>query len=261
MEKPKKFYPPKKKVRSDDEYVFGIRAVIEALEAGKDFEKIFIKKDLRGELAAELMIKLAGSTIPVQKVPIEKLNRITGKNHQGVIGWASAVTYHELDQVLPSLYEAGKDPFILVLDGITDVRNFGAISRSAEGAGVDVIIVPNRNSAAITPDAVKTSAGALHTIPVCRTNDLIGVVGELKNSGLKIVAASEKSKSDYNEIALSGPVALIMGAEDVGVSTELLELCDEKLRIPMLGKIASLNVSVAAGILMYEIVRQRAQME
>ncbi len=258
MQKQRNFYQ-KKNTRPKDEYVFGIRAVMEALEAGKDFEKIFIRKDLNGDLANELKEIIKGTTIPVQKVPVEKLDRITRKNHQGVIGWSSAVQYYDIDQLLPGLYEQGKDPFILVLDGVTDVRNFGAIARSAEGAGVDAIVVPARNSAAITPDAVKTSAGALHNIPVCRVLNLYKVVEGLKNSGLKITAASEKATENYYDRSLSGPVALIMGAEDVGVSNDLLKLCDDQLMIPMKGKIASLNVSVAAGILLYEIVRQRTE--
>lgn len=257
MDNPRKFYPPKKHRRPESEYVFGIRAVMEALEAGKDFEKIFIRKDLKGSLAAELRTILNKTEIPIQQVPIDKLNRITDKNHQGVIGWASPIQYQNMADIIPVLYEQGKEPFILVLDGITDVRNFGAMARTAEGAGVDAILVSSKNSAAITPDAVKTSAGALHTIPVCRTIDLFRAVRELKDSGLKVLAASEKTSSSYSEKELSGPTALIMGAEDVGVSSQLLELSDELLSIPMLGKIASLNVSVACGILLYEIVRQR----
>ncbi len=257
MQKPRKFYPPKKEKRPDLEYIFGIRAVMEAITAGKDFEKIFIKKDLKGELVSELKDLLGNTSIPVQKVPIEKLNRITQKNHQGVIGWASPVQYQNISDIIPTLFENGKEPLIVVLDGITDVRNFGAIARTADGAGVDAILVSSKNSAAITPDAVKTSAGALLSIPVCRTPDLVRAVKELKNSGLKVVAASEKTSDNYTTASLTGPLALVMGAEDVGVSDEILEITDQLLSIPMLGKIGSLNVSVAAGILLYEVVRQQ----
>lgn len=257
MQKPRKFYPPKKDKKPDLEYIFGIRAVMEAITAGKDFEKIFIKKDLKGELVLELKELLAGTTIPVQRVPIEKLNRITQKNHQGVIGWASPIQYQNISDIIPSLFEQGKEPFIMVLDGVTDVRNFGAIARTAEGAGVDAILVSSKNSAAVTPDAIKTSAGALHNIPVCRTPDLFRAVKDLKNSGLKVVSASEKAAEDYTKTDLTGPLTIVMGAEDVGVSDEILEISDAFLSIPMLGKIGSLNVSVAAGILMYEVVRQK----
>lgn len=257
MHKPRKFYPPKKDKRPDLEYIFGIRAIMEAINAGKDFEKLFIKKDLKGELITELMELVGSTTIPVQKVPIEKLNRITQKNHQGVIGWASPIQYQNITDIIPTLYEQGKEPFILVLDGITDVRNFGAIARTADATGVDAILVSSKNSAAITPDAVKTSAGALLSIPVCRTPDLYRTVKELKNSGLKIMSASEKASDDYTKTELTGPIAIIMGAEDVGVSDELMELSHDLLSIPMLGKIGSLNVSVAAGVLLYETVRQK----
>jgi len=190
-------------------------------------------------------------------VPQERLNRITMKNHQGVIAMISPVTYHRLDNLLPSLYEEGKTPFLMVLDGLTDTRNFGAIGRSCDCAGVDGIIIPERNSVSVTPDAVKTSAGGLFYVPVCREKDILSAVRLLKESGVKVVAATEKGAVDYTELDMTVPVAIVMGSEDVGISPEVLRQCDEIATIPMLGSIGSLNVSVAAGVLMYEVVRQR----
>lgn len=239
------------------DYIFGIRAVIEAIESGKSIDKVFIRKDLGGDLARELFAKIKEYGVLVQKVPQERLNRITMKNHQGVIAMISPVTYHKLDNLLPSLYEEGVNPFLLVLDGLTDTRNFGAIGRTADCSGVNGIIIPERNSVSVTPDAVKTSAGGLFYVPVCRERDLVSAVRMLRDSGVKVVAASEKAAVDYTECDFTVPVAIVMGAEDVGISDDVLRLCDELVAIPMLGNIGSLNVSVAAGIMMYEAVRQR----
>lgn len=240
-----------------NEIVFGIRAVIEAIQAGKDIDKIFIKKDLQGESAAELFRLIKSEQLPSQRVPLEKLNRITMKNHQGVIAFTAAVSYQKLEDIIPLLYENGKDPFIVVLDGITDVRNFGAIARTCECAGVDAIVIPEKGSVGVNSDAMKTSAGALHTIPVCREKNLTDAVKFLKNSGIRTIAASEKGERSYIEATYSDPVAIIMGAEDIGVAPERLRICDEIVRIPLSGVIGSLNVSVAAGILLYEVVRNR----
>lgn len=239
------------------EYIFGIRAVIEALESGKSIDKVLIRKDLGGDLARELFAKLKEYDVLVQRVPQERLNRITMKNHQGVIAMISPIIYHKLDNLLPTLYEEGTNPFLLVLDGLTDTRNFGAIGRTADCSGVNGIIIPERNSVSVTPDAVKTSAGGLFYVPVCRERDLVSAVRMLKDSGVKVVAASEKAARDYTEADYTVPVAIVMGSEDVGISNEVLRLCDELVAIPMLGNIGSLNVSVAAGVMMYEAVRQR----
>ena len=239
------------------EYIFGIRAVIEALESGKSIDKVLIRKDLGGDLARELFAKLKEYDVLVQRVPQERLNRITMKNHQGVIAMMSPIIYHKLENLLPTLYEEGTNPFLLVLDGLTDTRNFGAIGRTADCSGVNGIIIPERNSVSVTPDAVKTSAGGLFYVPVCRERDLVSAVRMLKDSGVKVVAASEKAARDYTEADYTVPVAIVMGSEDVGISNEVLRLCDELLAIPMLGNIGSLNVSVAAGVMMYEAVRQR----
>ncbi|WP_352423758.1 23S rRNA (guanosine(2251)-2'-O)-methyltransferase RlmB [Proteiniphilum sp.] len=241
----------------EKEMIFGIRAVIEAVEAGKDIDKVLVKRELSGELFLELQEQLRRYEIPMQKVPVERIDRITRKNHQGVIAFTSAVTYQKLENIVPLLYEEGKIPFILVLDGLTDVRNFGAIARTCEVAGVDAIVIPEKGSVSVNADAIKTSAGALHSIPVCREKSLKEAIGFLKNSGIKVVAATEKAASFYTETDLSVPVAIVLGSEDTGVAPEHLRVCDELIRIPQSGTIQSLNVSVAAGVLIYEVVRQR----
>lgn len=241
----------------EKEMIFGIRAVIEAVEAGKDIDKVLVKRELSGELFLEMQELLRQYEIPMQKVPLERIDRITRKNHQGVIAFTSAVTYQKLEDIVPFLYEEGKTPFILVLDGLTDVRNFGAIARTCEVAGVDAIVIPARGSVSVNADAIKTSAGALHSIPVCREKSLKEAIVFLKNSGIKVVAATEKAATFYTQTDLSVPVAIVMGSEDMGVAPEHLRICDELVRIPQSGTIQSLNVSVAAGVLIYEVVRQR----
>ncbi len=240
-----------------EDYIFGIRAVIEAIEAGKSIDKVLIRKDLGGDLARELFAKIREYGILTQRVPQERLNRITMKNHQGVIALVSPITYNRLENLLPSLYEEGANPFLVVLDGLTDTRNFGAIGRTADCSGVNGIVIPERNSVSVTPDAVKTSAGGLFYVPVCRERDLVSAVRFLKDSGVKVVAATEKASINYTEADFTVPVAIVMGSEDVGISDDVLRLCDELVAIPMLGNIGSLNVSVAAGVMMYEVVRQR----
>lgn len=237
--------------------IFGIRAVAEAISAGKEVDKILIRKDLSGELAGELFALIKGSDIVVQRVPQEKLNSITRKNHQGVIAFISPINYQPIEEIVASLYEQGKVPFVLVLDHLTDVRNFGAIARTAECAGVDAIIIPSKGSVSVTADAVKTSAGALMNIPVCRVASLYNTVKYLKSSGLQVLGASEKATKNYTDADMTLPLALVMGAEDKGISTEILSLVDTSVSLPQYGKIASLNVSVAAGVMIYEVLRQR----
>ena len=240
-----------------NQYIFGIRAVIEAIEAGKEIDKILIKKDLSGELVTELFTLIRERGIVNQHVPVERINRITRKNHQGVVAMLAAVTYNSLENLVPQLYEDGKLPFVVVLDGITDVRNFGAIARTCECAGVDAIVIPERNSVSVNADAVKTSAGALHYLPVCRERNLVTAVKYLKNSGYKVYGATEKSQTNYTKPDYTEPTAIVLGAEDTGISNEILRLCDTHVAIPEFGNINSLNVSVAGGILLYEVVRQR----
>jgi len=240
-----------------NEMIFGVRAVIEAIEAGKEIDKILVKKDIQSELSKELFAAIKGTSIFVQRVPVERINKITTKNHQGVVAFVSAVTYYKVEDIVPTLFEEGKVPFFVMLDGVTDVRNFGAIARTCDCAGVDAIIIPSRNSVSVNADAMKTSAGALHTLPVCKEQSLTAAIKFLKNSGFKIVAATEKGDYDYTKGNYTDPVCIIMGAEDTGVSYDHLALCDEWVKIPLFGKIESLNVSVAAGILIYEAVKQR----
>lgn len=240
-----------------DQFIFGIRAVIEAIQSGKEIDKLLIKKDINGELINELFALIKERHLVVQRVPVEKINRITRKNHQGVVAFLSAVTYYNVEEVVPVLYEEGINPFLIVLDGITDVRNFGAIARTCDCAGVNAIVIPERNSVSVNADAIKTSAGALNYVPVCREKNLVNVVKFLKASGYKVVGASEKSSVNYTKVDYTGPVALILGAEDKGISNDLLKLCDDFVSIPEFGNINSLNVSVAGGVMMYEVVRQR----
>ena len=239
------------------DFIFGIRTVIEAIEAGKSIDKVLIKKDLNGELARELFAKIKEYGIVTQRVPVEKLNRITMKNHQGVVGLLSPITYIKLEQIVPTLYENGVVPFIVLLDGITDTRNFGAIARTAECAGIDTIVIPERNSVSVNADAVKTSAGALLHIPICRETKIVDAIRYLKDCGFNIIGATEKGTETYTDPDYTVPTALVMGAEDKGISDEVLRLCDNLAAIPLVGNIGSLNVSVAAGILIYEAVKQR----
>lgn len=243
------------------DYIFGLRAIIEAIESGKDIDKVLVRRDLDGELAHELLQKIREYDIVMQKVPLERLNRITMKNHQGAIALLSPVGYYRLEQCVPQFYEEGRNPMILILDGITDTRNFGAIARTAECAGFDTIVIPEHGSAGVTADAVKTSAGALLHIPVCRERSLSEAMRYLHESGYTIVGASEKGKLSYTEADYSGPVAIVMGAEDTGLSAESLRQCDTLAAIPIRGRIGSLNVSVAAGIMMYAAVEQRMKTE
>ncbi|MDE6234811.1 MAG: 23S rRNA (guanosine(2251)-2'-O)-methyltransferase RlmB [Muribaculaceae bacterium] len=239
------------------DYIFGLRAVIEAIEAGRNIDKVLVKKDLNGDLAKELYAKMKEYGVVMQKVPVEKLNRITMKNHQGAIALLSPIEYSRLEDLIPLFYEEGRNPFILLLDGLTDTRNFGAIARTAECVGADAIVIPVRGSVSVTPDAVKTSAGALLHIPVCRERSILEAVRLLKDNGYKVVGASEKSYENYTDIDYNLPIGIVMGAEDTGISNEVLRACDALGAIPICGHIGSLNVSVAAGVMMYEVVRQR----
>jgi len=244
-------------VGSKKEIIFGIRAVEEAIQSGQELERVFVRKDLRGEQSADLLHRMRNAGIPFQLVPQEKLNQFTRKNHQGIVALISPILYHDVTKLIPALFESGRTPLLLVLDGITDVRNFGAISRSAECAGVDGIILPFKGSAMIQEDAVKTSAGALMSIPVCRVDSLPDAVKYLKNSGIKVVGATESADTSIFKADLKDPLAIVMGSEERGISGGLIAVCDETVVIPIYGKISSLNVSVAASILVYEAVRQR----
>lgn len=241
----------------EDNYIFGIHAVIEAIKAGKEIDKILIQRGLAGALFNDLRKVLQGTEIPYQMVPPEKINRITKKNHQGVIAFVCEIEYFKAEDILHKVFTEGRVPLVLLLDKVTDVRNFGAIARSAECTGVDMIIVPQRGSAQLNADAIKTSAGALHRIPVCREYNLKDTINFLKESGLQVIACHEKTDNLIYDINFKLPTAIIMGSEDSGISGEYIRLCDNAAKIPMKGNISSLNVSVATGVILYEVIRQR----
>ncbi len=237
--------------------IFGLHAIIEAIEAGKTIDKLLLKKDLSGDLAHTLINLARERDITIQRVPIEKLNRITRKNHQGAIAMLAAVTYYKVDQVLPAVFDEGMNPFFVILDGVTDVRNFGAIARTCDCAGVSAIVIPEKGSVSVNGDAIKTSAGALNYLPVCREHSLKKAITYLRQSGCRIIGTSDKNSVNYTSENYTGPVALVLGSEGKGISPEVMRQCDAFVKIPEFGNINSLNVSVAGGIMMYEVVRQR----
>jgi 23S rRNA (guanosine2251-2'-O)-methyltransferase len=239
------------------EMIFGLRPLLEAIQADKTIEKIIIQKDLQGDLFKELNQKLkTGDKIPVQMVPKEALNKITNENHQGVIAYISPIEFVPIEQKIMAFLDEGITPRVLVLDHITDVRNFGAIIRSAEAMGVNLIILPLKGSARINGDAIKSSTGSVFNIAMSRIPNLIDAVDLLKALGLKIVSATEKGHLSISDADFTGPLALIMGSEEKGITKSILKRSDMQVNIPMNGKTASLNVSVAAGIILYEINRQ-----
>jgi 23S rRNA (guanosine2251-2'-O)-methyltransferase len=235
----------------------GIRPLMEAIEAGREIEKVLIQKGLAGNLIKDLVKLLSDHKIPFQTVPVEKLNRVVRENHQGVLAYVSRIIYSSLDNILSTAFQEGRDPMIIVLDRITDVRNFGAIARTAEGLGFDALVIPSNGSAQINEDAMKTSAGALNHIPTCREQNLNNTLKYLKESGLQVVACTEKAGKSIYELELTGPIALIFGSEEDGISSSLLRYSDFLAKIPMAGKVASFNVSVSVGMIAAEVVRQR----
>lgn len=239
-------------------FVYGTRATIEAIKAGREIAKVLVQKNLKNPLIQELLALAREARAPIQRVPFQKLNRYTKKNHQGVVCLLSSISYASLDHIVTQSFAEGRSPLITILDRVTDVRNFGAIARTADAAGVDALVVPLTGHAQITEDAIKTSAGALNYLPVCRVGSLTNCLQELKNSGLQVVACSEKATKFMYQEDLSGPVALLMGSEENGINPELLKYCDSQVKIPMKGNIASLNVSVATGLVLFECVRQRS---
>ena len=245
-------------MQKESDCIFGLRPVIEAIKAGKQIDRLLIKQGLQGALYHELMTEVKKQNIVFQIVPEERIELVTRKNHQGVLAWLSVIEYQAISNLLPLIFEKGEDPLIVALDGVSDVRNFGAIVRTAECLGTHAVVIPEKGSARITADAVKASAGALLTLPVCREKSIVRSIEYLKESGLKVFSASEDRGKAASEAQLTGPAVLIMGSEDKGISRELTALSDQIVKIPMTGTIGSLNVSVAAGILLYEIVRQRS---
>ena len=245
------------KITRYENAIFGLRPIIETIQAGKEIDTLFIQKGLKNELFQELWQLVRAQKINYKHVPVEKLNRLTRKNHQGVFAFISPINFHKTDNVVQDIFEKGENPLFLILDRVTDVRNFGAIVRTAECSGVQAVIVPEKGSAAINGDALKTSAGALHNIPICREFNLKATIEYLKNCGLQIVGCTEKTDDMIYQPDFSVPTAIIMGSEEDGISTEYLRLCDHKAKIPINGRIGSLNVSVSAGVILYEAVRQR----
>ncbi|MCF6361300.1 MAG: 23S rRNA (guanosine(2251)-2'-O)-methyltransferase RlmB [Cyclobacteriaceae bacterium] len=242
----------------DNGMIFGLRPIQEALKAGKTFDKLFVQKDLTGDLLKELITELKDNRVIFTKVPFEKLNRLTRKNHQGVVGFISPIEFASIDNIIDRCFATGKNPLILVLDRITDVRNFGAIVRTAECAGVDAVVVPAYGAAQISSDAMKTSAGGLNYVPICRAFNLPQALLTIQQSGINLVACTEKTDKTIYQAELKDPLAIIMGSEEDGISKEILEMANQKAKIPINGRIASLNVSTSAGVIIYEALRQRS---
>ena len=240
----------------DNNLIFGIRPVVEAIEAGREIEKLYIRKGAEGQLMTELRDLCLRHRVRVQEVPVEKLNRLVRGNHQGVVAQIAAIAYVQLDDILERVPN-DETPLVVVFDGVTDVRNFGAIARSAECAGAHGLIAPLKNSAPVNAEAIRASAGALTTIPVCRVGSIRNTIKTLQAEGFQVVAATEKSRKLLYDADLRRPTALVMGAEETGISKEVLKLCDERLAIPLIGRIESLNVSAAAAVMLFEVVRQR----
>lgn len=236
--------------------VFGIRPIIEAIESGRQIEKLYMRKGADGQLITELKATCKAQGVHIQEVPVEKLNRLTRGNHQGVVAQISAIVYSDLEDILGAVPES-KAGLIVVLDGVTDVRNFGAIARSAECAGADGLITSLKNAAPVNAEALKSSAGALNIIPVARVGSIRNTIKSLQAAGYTIAAATEKSSEALYDADFTRPTALVMGSEDTGISKEVLKLCDTQVAIPLAGKIDSLNVSAAAAVLLFEVVRQR----
>ena len=242
--------------KEDKDIIFGVRAVIEAIKAAREINKILIQKGMQKELFMELKDALKGKDLNLQFVPGQKLDKLTQNNHQGVIAFVSPVEYFSIEALVDEKLLAGEKVNVLVLDRITDVRNFGGIARTAECQGVDAILIPSKGSALVTSDAVKTSAGALNRIPVRKTDDLKNTLFYLQQSGLRLVACTEKAKNKLYEFNLRGSVAIILGSEEDGITQDLINMADISTKIPMRGEIASLNVGVAAGMVLYEKTRQ-----
>ncbi len=245
----------KKPINKD--MIFGIRPIQEAIKSGKTFDKLFVQKNLTGDLLQDLLQEIKDERIIYTKVPIEKLNRLTRKNHQGVVGFISPIEFSSIDNIIDRCFATGKNPLIVVLDRITDVRNFGAIVRTAECAGADAIVVPAHGAAQISSDAMKTSAGGLNHVAICRAFNLPQTLESIQQSGLNLVACTEKTDNTIYEANLKDPLAIIVGSEEDGISKEIMQMADQKAKIPINGRIQSLNVSTAAGVIIYEALRQR----
>ncbi|MEM5565314.1 23S rRNA (guanosine(2251)-2'-O)-methyltransferase RlmB [Psychroserpens sp. AS72] len=237
--------------------IFGIRAVIEAIKSGENIDKIFLQKGLRGELFTELEQLLKKERLNSSYVPVEKLNRLTKGNHQGAIAQIAPITFHNIEDLVTGVLESGKMPLFLLLDQLSDVRNFGAIVRTAECTGVSGIIIQKKGGAPVNGDAIKTSAGAIFKIPICKVDHIKDAVFHMQASGIKVIAATEKTDNTVYDVSFKEPCAIIMGSEGKGINPSVLKVSDERAKLPILGEIESLNVSVACGAFLYEAVRQR----
>jgi 23S rRNA (guanosine2251-2'-O)-methyltransferase len=240
-----------------DNQIFGIRAIIEAINAKKEIDKVFVQKDAQGDLMQELLKTMKRNNINFSYVPVEKLNRLTPNNHQGAVATIAPISFVSLENLVEKVTESGKMPLLLILDQLSDARNFGAIIRTAECTGVDGIIIQKQGSAPVNGDTVKTSAGAVFNVPICKVDHIKDAIFYLQGSGIKTVAATEKTDQQIYDINFNEPVAIIMGSEDRGVNPSVLKIVDEKAKLPMFGTIESLNVSVACGAFLYETLRQR----
>jgi 23S rRNA (guanosine2251-2'-O)-methyltransferase len=237
--------------------IFGIRAIIEAINAGKTIDKVFLQKELKGELFVELEAVLRKNSINSSYVPVEKLNRLTKGNHQGAVAQISPIAFHDIEELVVNVMESGKTPLFLLLDQLSDVRNFGAIIRTAECTGVNGIIIQKKGGAPVNGDTIKTSAGAVFKIPICKVDHIKDAVFYMQASGIKVIAATEKTDNLLYDVSFKEPCAIIMGSEDRGINPSILKVVDDKAKLPLLGDIESLNVSVACGAFLYETVRQR----
>jgi 23S rRNA (guanosine2251-2'-O)-methyltransferase len=236
------------KITRYENAIFGLRPIIEAIQAGKEIDTLFIQKGLKNELFQELWQLVRAHKVNYKHVPVEKLNRLTRKNHQGVFAFISPISFHKTDSIVQEVFENGETPLFLILDRITDVRNFGAIARSAVAMGVNGILIPTKNAAQINADSIKTSAGALTQIPVVRMTNFTEGITYLQSSGCKVMACTEKGTQKINKIDLRDPLALVFGSEDDGIDGSILKFVDYHITIPMFGKMSSLNVSVATSI-------------
>lgn len=237
--------------------IFGIRAIIEGINAGKTIDKVFLQKGLKGELFSELESLVNRNSINKSYVPIEKLNRLTQKNHQGAVAQISPIEFHDMETLVTNVIESEKIPLFLLLDQLSDVRNFGAIIRTAECTGVSGIIIQKKGGAPINGDTIKTSAGAVFKIPICKVDHIKDAVFYMQASGIKVIAATEKTNDTIYDVSFKEPCAIIMGSEGRGINPSTLKVVDARAKLPLLGEIESLNVSVACGAFLYETIRQR----
>lgn len=244
-------------MKNKSNIIFGRHPVLEAIKSGKTIDKVIMQQGFKGPLEKEIRHTCKDYQIPMQLLPKERIARIVSGNHQGVIAFLSLIEYQKLEYLLPHIYEQSQVPLFLLLDGITDVRNFGAIARTAEVMGVHALVIPKKKSAQINADAIKTSAGALLTIPVCREASIVASIDFLQQSGVQVFASDLEATTPIGQLDFTVPSALVIGAEDRGVSPSILKMVDQPFIIPQVGETDSLNVSVATGMMLYEVARQR----